>query len=82
LAKKHGVELKNVERSSPKHPHILLDAPLHFSTKLEETRGMKAKMIISDFRKSFSSFFRFLGLNENGSGNQKNENNNGKNNWK
>jgi hypothetical protein len=44
--------------------------------------GMKTKMIISDFRKSFSSFFRFLGLNKNGSGNRKNENDNGKNNQK
>jgi amino acid permease len=45
--------------------------------------GMKTKMIISDFRKSFSSFFSlFLGLNENGSGNRKNKNKNGKNNQK
>jgi hypothetical protein len=28
-------------------------------------------MIISDFSNSFLSFFRFLGLNENGSGNEK-----------
>jgi hypothetical protein len=33
---------------------------------------MKTKMIISDFRKSFSIlFFRFLVLNENGSDNKK-----------
>jgi hypothetical protein len=38
------------------------------------------KMIIFDFRKSFSSFFLFSGLNENGSGNQKNKNDNNKNN--
>jgi hypothetical protein len=44
--------------------------------------GMKTKMIISDFLKSFSSFFRFLCLNENDSGNRKNENDNGKNNRK
>jgi hypothetical protein len=43
---------------------------------------MKTKMIISDFPKSFSSFFRFLCLNENDSGNRKNENDNDKNNRK
>jgi amino acid permease len=44
---------------------------------------MKTKMIISYFWKSFSSFFfPFLGLNENGSDNRKNENENNKINWK
>jgi hypothetical protein len=42
----------------------------------------RMKMIISDFRKSFSSFFWFSGLNENGSGNRKNENDSDKNNRK
>jgi hypothetical protein len=40
------------------------------------------KMIISDFRKSFLSFFPIFRLKENGSGNRKNENDNGKNNRK
>jgi hypothetical protein len=52
------------------------------STLLLSVLGMKTKMIISDFSKSFLSFFRFLCLNENDSGNRKNENNNGKNNRK
>ena len=31
--------------------------------------GLKTKTVISDFRKSFSRFFRFLALYENGSDN-------------
>jgi hypothetical protein len=54
----------------------------HPAGRLRLSLGWKMKMIISDFRKSFSSFFRFLGLNENGSGNRKNENDNDKNNRK
>ena len=44
--------------------------------------GVKTKMIIFDFPKSFSSSPLFLGLNRNGSGNRKNENDNDKNNRK
>jgi hypothetical protein len=43
---------------------------------------MKMKMIISNFRKSFLSFFRFSGLNKNGSDNRKNKNENDKINQK
>jgi hypothetical protein len=52
-------------------------------TKKDLKYVMKTKMIISDFRKSFSSFVsRFLGLNENGSDNWKNKNDYDKNNRK